>query len=220
MGDRPLLLDLFCGAGGAAVGYHRAGFDIIGVDIDPAQLAQYPFPCVRADALDLPFSLDAFDVIHASPPCQRYSNSTAGTGRRENHPDLVDPVRDMLAGRLYVIENVPGSPVRPDMTLCGSMFGLQIQRHRVFELGGWWTMQHGCTGHDYDPVDVTGHAGGHRQTLRPGYPLKYRDTAHARALMGMPWATSRGVTEAIPPAYTEHIGAQLLEVIDHAPAAG
>jgi DNA (cytosine-5)-methyltransferase 1 len=209
--NRPLLLDLFCGAGGAAMGYHRAGFDVVGVDNDPAQLEQYPFPSIKGDALRYLKMCNSiryrFDAI------QRYSTATKGTGRPDDHPDLIPPIRELLieSGTPYVIENVPGAPLRPDVTLCGSMFGLSIRRHRIFELGGWWTMQSGCAGHDRDFVDLTGHAGGRNQTPRPGFQIKYRDTEHARELIGMPWATSRGCTEAIPPAYTEWIGAQLLQ---------
>lgn len=198
------------------MGYHRAGFDVVGVDIVPQP--RYPFPMVVADALDPPFHLIRFDAIHASPPCQRHSVATKATGNPDDHPDLLTPTRAMLdaAGVPYVIENVVGAPIRPDVTLCGSMFGMQVRRHRLFELGGWFTMQAGCSGHDWRPgelVDVTGGAGGPNQRFRHenGRTIKYHNTEHAREVMGMPWASRHGCTEAIPPAYSEWIGTQLLE---------
>lgn len=216
---RPRLLDLFCCEGGAAVGYHRAGFDVIGVDIDAQPLARYPFPSICGDALQIGAAIGhRFDAIHASPPCQRHSTSTASTGNPDGHPDLIEPTRQLLAelGVLSVIENVEGAPLRRDLRLCGSMFGLKVQRHRVFELGGWFTLaQPRCDHRSFGGpvVDVTGHAGGKNQTPRAGYPIKYHDADHARRVMGMPWASARGCTEAIPPAYTEHIGHQLLAAI-------
>lgn len=213
---RPLLLDLFCCEGGAATGYHRAGFDVIGVDLNRAHLERYPFPCMQGDALAIGAAIGhRFDAIHASPPCQRYSAATKGSGNPDDHPDLVDPVRQLLEaiGRPYVIENVVGAPVRPDVVLCGSMFGMSIRRHRLFELGGWFTLQHGCSGHDRETFDLTGFAGGRNQTKRDWRPLKYYDADHARELIGMPWASRRGCTEAIPPVYTEWLGAQLMEVV-------
>ena len=215
---RPLLLDLFCCEGGASVGYHRAGFDVIGVDITPQP--RYPFPFVQADALNPPFDLSRFDAIHASPPCQAYSAATKASGDPSGHPDLYAPTVALLeaAGRPYVIENVEGSPLRPDVTLCGSMFGLKVRRHRVFELGGWWMMQHGCSGHDWkrgELVDVTGGAGSRRQRYRHenGRTVKYYDAAHAREVMEMPWASRYGCTQAIPPAYSEHIGSHLITLL-------
>src|SRR5690606_39199430 len=110
-----LLLDLFSGAGGASVGYHRAGFDVVGVDLDPQP--NYPFEFIRADAMLLLSDgrfMGQFDVVHASPPCQRYSvMSKCRPELAGQYPDLVDPVRENLAalGLPYVIENVPGSPL-------------------------------------------------------------------------------------------------------------
>jgi len=195
------------------MGYHRAGFDIIGVDIEPQPL--YPFPMIVADMLNPPVRLKDFDLVHASPPCQRFSTATQATGTPTDHPDLIAPVRTMLkdAGVPYVIENVEGAPLRPDLVLCGSMFGMQIRRHRVFELGGWMIWGAPSCRHNGQGrlVDVTGHAGGRGQTLRDGFPIKWCDVDHARDVMGMPWSDGRGCTEAVPPAYTEFIGRQLLE---------
>lgn len=215
---RPRILDLFCGAGGAAMGYHRAGFDVIGIDIDPRQLEVYPFPSILADATNPPVDLTTFDAIHASPPCQRYSTATASTGDITNHPDLLEPTRQLLAdSRLpTIIENVEGAPLRKDVRLCGSSFNMRVRRHRVFELNRWtaWAppaCQHRRQRADGPIVDVTGNAGGRNQTLRPGKPLKYMDETHAREVMGMPWSTRWGCVEAIPPAYTEWLGGALLQ---------
>jgi DNA (cytosine-5)-methyltransferase 1 len=151
---RPRLLDLFCGAGGAAVGYHRAGFDIVGVDHRPQP--RYPFPIIVDDALDVLQQLNAgwtagpsmpdgkrhllhdFAAIHASPPCQRYSHARFCRPRQEEdrHPDLVGVTRSALirTGKPYVIENVMRAPLgRGSLVLCGLMFGLKVLRHRVFE---------------------------------------------------------------------------------------
>ena len=201
---RPLLLDLFCGAGGAAMGYHRAGFDVVGVDVNPQP--NYPFEFVQADALNPPFDLTRFDAIHASPPCQRYSVATAWRGDPANHPDLFAPTRDMLtaSGRPWVIENVPGAPFEPDVVLCGTLYGLQIRRHRWF-LTSWpsFDLRFPC---EHRPEDYSfDHGGKQPESV-------YRDA------MGCDWMTVVESRNAIPPAYTEHIGRQLLEHIMEAAA--
>ena len=127
---RPRALDLFCCAGGAGMGLHRAGFDVVGVDIYPQP--RDPFEFRRADAMTFP--LDGFDFIWASPPCQQF----CALRTREDlsgYPDLIDPIRQRLVatGKPFVIENVPGAPVRKDLILCGNMFGLRSYRHRHFE---------------------------------------------------------------------------------------
>jgi DNA (cytosine-5)-methyltransferase 1 len=135
---RPRILDLFCGAGGAGMGYHRAGFDVVGVDLAPQP--HYPFEFSQSDALawlDYPLTLGLrFDAIHASPPCQAYSAMSAcRPGLADQYPDLVAPTRELLeaTGLPYVIENVPRAPLRDPVTLCGHMFGLPLYRHRLFE---------------------------------------------------------------------------------------
>ena len=207
------LLDLFCGAGGAAMGYHRAGFDdIVGIDIAPQP--NYPFAFIQADALRPPVDLDAFDLIHASPPCQAYSTLTPDPSQ---HPDLVAPTRVMLGDRRWIIENVVGSPLDGHLMLCGSMFRMGVQRHRYFEFSRVPLILAPACNHlawpDGRPWGVFGDPDGFNQGINGGQDRhKYQDDAHGRELMGMPWAlTRREVTEAIPPAYTEYIGRAFLE---------
>ena len=109
------VLDLFCGAGGASMGLHRAGFDVTGIDLRPQP--RYPFRFVQADATRPPVRLDDFDFVWASPPCQRWTAMVQQKSRQDHHPDLIGPVRAMLAGLHHCIENVPRAPLRPDLTL-------------------------------------------------------------------------------------------------------
>lgn len=204
--SRPALLDLFCGAGGAAMGYHRAGFDVLGVD-NVAQ-PRYPFTFVQADALDfLRRHGHRFDVIHASPPCQRFSTMSAcRPGLSDEYQDLIGPIREVLVtlGKPWVMENVPGAPLRADLTLCGHMFGLKLYRHRLFE-SNVPLMQ------PEHPKHVTpGSKAGH---WRPGQVISVSGNcapiALAREAMGIDWMRRDELAESIPPAYTEHIGRQL-----------
>ena len=212
---RPRLLDLFCGAGGAAMGYHRAGFDVVGVDINPQP--NYPFEFIQGDAMQLLRNYRAlgfcpFDVIHASPPCPRYSTITPAA-TRGSHPDLVEPVREALAdiGLPYIIENVVGAPMLTGFILCGSMFGLKVRRHRLFESNMLImppVCDHASQGQTWG---VYGHGGG-TTCRRPdgtnrGWKAKPSEFA---GLMEMPWALPQEIKLAIPPAYTEFIGTQLL----------
>jgi len=208
------ILDLFCKAGGAGWGYHLAGFDVVGVDIEPQP--NYPFEFHQMDALEYlrRTRLAMYDVIHASPPCQAYS-VTASLHRNE-YAELVDVVRDRLdqSGLPYVIENVVGAPLRNATLLCGSSFGLGVRRHRLFETKPMLLGAPPCAHHlQPEPVDVTG-TGGPRLGARPGgggNSRKPRNLAHAREVMGIDWMTRRELSEAIPPAYTEWIGVRLLE---------
>jgi DNA (cytosine-5)-methyltransferase 1 len=214
--SRPRILDLFCGAGGAAMGYHRAGFDVVGVDI--AYQPNYPFGFIQVDALDVRHDGDCFsefgpfDAIHASPPCQAYSTITPADAR-DNHPDLVVPVRELLqaTGLPYVIENVVGAPLQTGFVLCGSMFGLKVRRHRLFESNRLImppVCDHASQG---EPVGVYGDGGGTSVTRPNGTSrgVKAKPSEFAD-LMGMPWATPKEIVQAIPPAYTEFIGTQLM----------
>jgi DNA (cytosine-5)-methyltransferase 1 len=214
--SRPKLLDLFCGAGGCSVGYHRAGFDVTGVDIEPHP--DYPFEIAIADAMavlaDAAY-LDQFDAIHASPPCPRYSAArTIGSYDPNDKPDLVGPVRDALAGRLWVMENVPGAPMPAAVTYCGWGVGLKhIRRHRLFE-SSVFILSPGCACPDGDSISVFGHSGEDRRKATMaanGGKRTHVPLAEVRELMGVEWMRNRDdISDAIPPAYTEHIGRQLI----------
>ena len=201
---RPLLLDLFCGAGGAAMGYHRAGFDVIGVDINPQP--HYPFTFWQTDAFTdcIPYPPPA--AIHASPPCQAYSSATRND---IEYPDLVADTRRLLesTGLPYVIENVPGAPLNDPTVLCGSMFGMRrIRRHRLFETNFPLSVPSPCQ-HDSqrDVMNVTGH-GEQGNTRRTG---AHWGADARREAMGIDWMTRDELSQSIPPAYTEYIGTQL-----------
>jgi DNA (cytosine-5)-methyltransferase 1 len=205
---RPKLLDLFCGAGGAAMGYHRAGFDVVGVDIVPQR--HYPFEFHQADAMTFP--LDGFDAIHASPPCQRFSAMSAcRRGLASIYPDLVGPLRERLVatGTPYIIENVRGAPLINPTMLTGSMFGLPLKRDRMFETS--FPLPLMLAAHHDRPVGRAGH-------WRPGALISVSGNCSpislAREAMGIDWMNRNELSEAIPPAYAEWIGAQLLEALD------
>lgn len=232
---RPRLLDLFCGAGGAAVGYHRAGFDIVGVDHRPQP--RYPFEFHQWDALEYlewcnAFGGPAFDGIHASPPCQAYSVLRRANPEAE-YADLIAPTRELLeeTGLPWIIENVPGSPTRHLTVLCGSMFGLgatsgdgakaerayrQLRRHRNFETS-FPLLSPPCR-HEGEALGVYGSGPTGRYTFENGarkdrYGRRggYQGTiAEKREAMGIDWMGASEINQAIPPAYTELIGAQLL----------
>lgn len=209
------LLDLFCCAGGAGAGYAEAGFDVVGVDIKPQP--RYPFPFIQADALALdPSFIATFDAVHASPPCQSYSDLAKRNGNAAAWPRLVEPVREMLkrSGLPYIIENVEGAPLVDAIVLCGTMFkGLRVLRHRLFE-ANFLIMtpphgrhpichtfdkrkaQYGKTDEMLDFVSVNG--GGNCSV------------AAASDAMEIDWMTKNELNEAIPPVYTRFIGEQLL----------
>ena len=193
---QPLILDLFCGAGGAAMGYHRAGFDVIGVDSAPQP--NYPFPFVQADAMTFP--LDGFTAIHASPICQGHANVTAWRGHPEDYDDLLTPTLARLSAQYipWVVENVPeAKPIRADYRLCGTQFGLAVRRHRVFQRGNWtpvYELRQPCP--CYRNPNVR--------------PFEHKDERAYTDAMGCTWMTRDEGRQAIPPAYTEHIGRQLI----------
>ena len=220
---RPLLLDLFCGAGGAAMGYYEAGFDVIGVDIVPQP--HYPFRFYKGDALeflhDVVEGAHGFDAIHASPPCQGYSKHVSSSSSKwvptlgKDEPKLIAPVRELLidSGLPYVIENVAGAKadlINPVM-LCGNMFRLPIARHRYFETNWGLTVppHESCRGiakqyaehmgWEYRDMSVTG-KGRHAGT-----------SDRWKQILGIDWdMTQHELAECIPPAYTAYIGAALL----------
>lgn len=216
MPAKPLLLDLFCCAGGAAAGYHRAGFEVVGVDIDAQP--RYPFEFIQANALSLdPDFIASFDVIHASPPCQSYSDLAKRNRNADAWPRLVEPVRELLqaSGRPYVIENVEGAPLLDPMVLCGTMFRkLRVIRHRLFESNVPLTApthkrhplvfthdkrkgHYGKLNQDTSYVQVTG--GGNCSI------------ANAKDALGIDWMTKAELNESIPPSYTKYIGRQVLD---------
>ena len=218
---KPRLLDLFCCAGGAGIGYSRAGFEVVGVDVKPQP--HYPLQFIQADALTLtPEFIASFDAIHASPPCQSYSDLAKRNRNAHLWPRLVEPVRDMLirSGLPYVIENVEGAPLRDPVVLCGTMFkGLRVLRHRLFESNipiavpvhgrhpkvhtfDKRKSQYGKTDEMRDFVSVNG---GGNCTV-----------AAASDAMGIEWMTKNELNEAIPPLYTQFIGEQLLAHIARA----
>lgn len=209
---RPKLLDLFSGAGGAGMGYSRAGFDVTGVDMDPQP--RYPFPFIQADALEYAAAHGhEYDVIHASPPCQRYSSITKAAGTSDNYPDLIAPTRELLKrlGKPYVIENVPGAPLDNPLMLCGTMFGLLVVRHRLFETNPtlWWPPQP-CQ-HERKVVKH-----GRRPDRKKHYAAAtghFSDVEFVREAMGIDWMTATELAQAIPPSYTEFIGKQLRQYV-------
>lgn len=228
---RPRLLDLFCKAGGAGRGYDQAGFDVFGVDWEDQP--NYPYPCCQADAVQM--LLDKreairrdFDAVHASPPCQGYTALQHAPGAI-GAPRLITAVRELLEaiGLPYVLENVEGAKEEMPgaICLCGSMFGLgcygaQLRRHRLF-ISNVPISPPGPCRHDDGPV--IGVYGGHARLraashggrgTRDPWPKGHRD-AMARAL-GMDWGTAAELSEAIPPAYTAHLGAQLLAAMRRA----
>ncbi|MFD6354081.1 DNA cytosine methyltransferase [Nocardia tengchongensis] len=209
---KPRLLDLYCKAGGAGMGYHRAGFEVVGVDIEPQP--RYPFEFHQADALE--FLSDhghEFDAIHASPPCHDHSTlaSRAGTN---GSGWLLDATMAALAGQRspWVVENVMGAAMRADAVLCGAMFGLRTYRHRQFTIDPRvpllppvpWHPAHTARTSTKDRrrgfaegrnVSVTGDVG---SWVGP-------------ACMGIDWMTGAELAQAIPPAYTQHLGAFLFD---------
>ena len=209
----PRLLDLFCGAGGAAMGYHRAGFDeIVGADINPQP--RYPFEFVQADALEyLAEHGHEFDAIHASPPCQRYSVATPNPIK---HPDLYDPTRTLLLsnGVPWVIENVIGAPYGYGFVLCGSMFNLVVRRHRNFETSWLHLMGLRCDhAKQGKAITVAGHASRKDGGVSPS-GHSWKGFYHLwPQYMEMPWATPQECGQAVPPAYTEYVGHTLIKII-------
>ncbi len=235
---RPRLLDLFCGAGGCAKGYQRAGFYVVGVDIE-AQANYCGDAFVQADAIttlrrllvwgDFPglvgsersepfYRLSDFSAIHASPPCQAYLKGLRGVnvtlGREQNHVDLIAETREMLkeTGLPYVIENVVGAPLENAVQLCGSSFNLAVRRHRRFECSFEVLVP---------PCDHSRQNGDHWTSWRPNGEVRRSkvvqvygnagDSSEWASAMGIDWMTREELTQAIPPDYTEHIGNQLLQ---------
>jgi DNA (cytosine-5)-methyltransferase 1 len=233
------ILDLFSCAGGAGYGYHLAGFEVVGVDIEPQP--HYPFAFVCMDALEAmrvllssgcildnqgsEWRLEDFDAVHASPPCQRFTTIAFIWREREGydydgkHPDLVDATRQLLqaTGKPYVIENVPGAPLNNPVMLCGLMFGLKTVRHRLFETNPFML----APGHLAHPESMTTNSfrdyssfeNGATHITVAGHNFKRVDGIAAFGDTCQ-WMTREELAEAIPPAYTCYIGGQLLNHIE------
>lgn len=209
------LLDLFCKAGGASTGYHRAGFEITGVDIQPQK--NYPFEFIQSDAITYLSGIiksgevAKYNVIAASPPCQGFSCLTPEK-YKSNHPNLIPAVRELMlkTGLPYAIENVEGAKswLRNPIMLCGSMFGLPIWRHRYFEtnLPDLQFAPATCN-HGFAPILVSG-----TTTREPGRKFEF-NVADCKRAMGIDWMTRKELDEAIPPAYTEWLGGEILKGI-------
>ena len=216
---KPRLLDLFCGGGGASMGYWLAGFEVVGVDI--AKQPRYPFTFFQADALEFVEQYGwNFDAIHASPPCQAYSRLAARHPDRD-YPDLIGPTREILLGigKPYVIENVPEALLHNPTMLCGTMFGLgtadyDLIRHRAFETN--WPLRaplSSCEHSSTRPtISVAGHAG---RAGRNGSGT----SLERRLALRTPWLAGDTVPEAIPPTYTEYIGSFLIDHLSAKAAA-
>lgn len=221
---RPLLLDLFCGAGGASRGYYQAGFDLMGIDINA--MPRYPYAFAQGDAIDYleaeisSGNIHRFSAIHASPPCQRYS--VTKTLHSREYPDLINPLRLVLQKTQlpYVIENVVQAPLTDPLILCGSQFNLSkrwngdywcgdvyLKRHRAFEMS-IAVPDPGPHDHNKIAVTVAGHGriGGRTERFRGrGYNQLKRD------IMAIDWMRESELNEAIPPAYTQYIGSFLMK---------
>ena len=209
------LLDLYCGVGGASVGYHQAGFEIYGVDLKHGK--RYPYTYLRADVLDVLRDeeyINQFDVIHASPPCQTHSitqHLRNAQGKTTSKLDLIPETRAALiaSGKPYIIENVPGSPLINPIQLCGSSFGLKVRRHRLFESNLSLIGSECLHKEQGRPVGVYG-------SLRDDIPHggKTADSIdQAREAMGISWAIWSELVEAIPPLYTSYLGNQIRELL-------
>ena len=204
---RPRLLDLFCGAGGAAMGYFRAGFDVVGADIKPQP--RYPFEFVQADALNPPFDLSAFDAIHASPPCQSYSAAMKHLATPK--PKLAGKIRTLLegSGLPWVIENVVGAPLNNPLILCGTTFGMRVHRHRLFESPYIFALLPEC---DKRQTILNPHRAESRERIYQEFGRQDPEKLWGKE-MGVEWMNRHETRESIPPAYTEFIGKQLMEYL-------
>lgn len=193
------------------MGLIQAGFEVVGVDIRAVAGRYYPGEFVLSDALEFLAGVQPgeFDLIWASPPCQRFSCATRVQGDNGDHPDLIEPTRAALMGlgTPWIIENVPFAPLRPDLLLCGQMFGLPLIRHRIFEIGGFATYQPEHPPHRGRTYTVAGRPGG---TSRRDGARGRGSTEDWKRAMGIDWLSSRMLVEAIPPAYSrfiaEHVG--------------
>lgn len=198
------------------MGYHRAGFDVFGVDIKPQP--RYPFERIQSDALEYVAAHGhEFDAIHASPPCQHYSAcKTMHTCQNKEYPDLIAPTRDLLkkSGKPYVIENVKGSPLIGPVKLTGIMFNLKLHRERWFESSEFFLSPE-LPGYCGQVVGKNGFVcmAGHGDSGRGRIPADHRTVAAWKSASGIDWMTQKEMAQAIPPAYTEYIGKELMKIL-------
>lgn len=209
----PLLLDLFCGAGGAAEGYRRAGFKVVGVDIK--RQPHYPFPMAVSDAMTFPIA-SSVDMVHASPPCQDHSVMAHFQNVGNNGTGwMLQATIDRLEawGGPYVVENVPGARFDWNLQLCGATFNLEVLRHRLFRTRPW-ILGPMCS-HERGGTKTGQYvAFRHSRNQAPGRRIPPRRSEREfHAAMGLSWMNQREVRDAVPPVYTEWIGNQLMEHI-------
>lgn len=211
-GQKPRLLDLFCGGGGCSVGYANAGFEVEGVDINDQP--NYPYKFHKGDALR--FNLDSFDAIHASPPCQHFSAGARRAKTEEAHDDLIDPIRErlMATGVPFVIENIEPAwhKLNQPILLCGLMFNLYVFRHRLFEVSVKLPQLSHIKHRGHEIGDgfmqtVVGNTGGSSKRDK----VKFGNLDDWKRAMKIDWMDQADLREAIPPAYTEWIGRFLIE---------
>ena len=214
--NKPRLLDLFCGAGGASMGYAMAGFDVTGIDLKHGK--RYPFTYIKGNVLDYlnPEFLSQFDVIAASPPCQTFSATKHlrnAQGKSTSKVNMIPEVRDALiaSGKPYIIENVPNAPLINPVQLCGSAFGLKVRRHRLFESNMPLLGSHCDHKNQGKPVGIYGSM--RDEIPNGGHTAKTMPEAHAA--MGIDWMIWGELVESIPPAYTHYLGTQLLTPVDN-----
>lgn len=210
---RPKALDLFCKAGGASMGLHLAGFDVTGIDIEPQP--RYPFHFIPGDALTV--DLSGYDLIWASPPCQRYT-SLRSVFDASRYMDLMAPTRQRLlaSGVPWIIENVPGAPMRGDVMLCGAMFGLRSYRHRLFETSWPITLQ---PPHPRHVIRVNRRKVNRRVHWDAGgFVTVVGDIGSyvGPEAMGIDWMTGAELSQAVPPAYSHWLGEQAIRLISTA----
>lgn len=209
-------LDLFCGGGGAGMGLHLAGFEVIGIDI--LNQPDYPFEFIKGNAIQPGIKIEDFDFIWASPPCQAYS--TANNSRKK-YIEYIPILRKLLekSGKPYCIENVPGAPIRKDLLLCGTMFNLNVIRHRIFEIKGFRVEQPKHIPHFNKHRDYTCICG-HQTPPKPNRERrirrglnKYPSITECKKALGINWMKGKTLMQAIPPSYSKYIGRAVLQQV-------